>query len=207
MWPQYPRGSHTLSSHSPTGRGNRVQRWWWWWGCGVELAESPHSRGLSGSPSSETQVGCGPQDGLGVGRDVLPLRAPAHESLSRIPPMWLWVELGSGLPQVCRSNKGSEKSGEKRMELLRVRRQISSSNESFPPPPAHSPKKPGLGAQILNHTTNKAASSPRRPQVNALVRTAAEAKRQGFRVHHPLFFNMGPSRVLQSPATALGMLR
>lgn len=36
-------------------------------GRGVELAESSHSRGLAGSPSSETQVGCGPQDGLGVG--------------------------------------------------------------------------------------------------------------------------------------------
>lgn len=67
-------------------------------GGGVELAESPHSRGLAGSPSSETRWGVVLETAcLGVGRDVLPLRIPTHESPSRISPMWLWVELGRGL--------------------------------------------------------------------------------------------------------------
>lgn len=97
MWPQHPRGiSHPLLtlSHRERQQGSKVVVGG---GREVELAEFPHSRGLAGSPSSETLVGCGPQDSLGVGKDVFPLRTPAHENLSRIPPMWLWAELGRGL--------------------------------------------------------------------------------------------------------------
>lgn len=33
-------------------------------------------------------VGCCSQDALDVGRDVVPLRTPAHENLPRIPSVW-----------------------------------------------------------------------------------------------------------------------
>lgn len=86
--------------------------------------------------------------------------------------------------QVSRSNKGSEMRGGKKKGW-------SSAQRVGKYPRRTKVKKPGLGGQIQNYTTstNKAASSFRRPQVNDRVSTAQKLNAKMSTFIMPLLFN------------------